>query len=250
MKKTLSVLVVAHNEEDNLGDCLETLRFADEIVVILDRCTDQSRQIADQYTSHIIEGTWELEGPRRNTGIDACSGDWVLEVDADERVPQALAEEILAVISETDVGYLQIPFHNYIGRTLVLNGCGASLGVRSKSCLFVRGTKRWGNQRVHPEITLPQYRGRLNNSIIHYVDKDISDMIRRLDRYTTAMASDMRETGLTETFLHNLRRIPVRFFKCYVLRKGFTEGYYGFLIALLASLMPMLAYLKARLEID
>ena len=250
MKKTLSVLIVAHNEENNLGACLETLQFADEIVIVLDRCTDHSRQIAGQYTSQLIVGAWEREGPRRNTGIQSCTSDWILEVDADERVPPALAREIRTVITDAETGYFQIPFHNYIGKTLVLNGWGASWGVRSKSCLFAKNTKRWGDQRVHPEITLPPFRGRLENAIIHYVDNDISDMIRRLDRYTTAMASDLRESGSIGTFLHNLQRIPVRFFKCYILRKGFKEGGYGFLIALFASLMPMLAYLKARLETD
>lgn len=250
MNRTLSTLIVAHNEEKNLGACLESLRFVDEIVVVLDRCIDQSRQIAKHYTDHIIEGAWELEGPRRNTGIESCSCDWILEVDADERVPPALAEEIRMAISDAEAGYFQIPFHNYIGNTLVLNGWGASWGVSSKACLFAKNTKRWGNQRVHPSIELPELRGRLKNGIIHYVDKNISDMIRRLDSYTTAMAKDLRESGSIGTFPHNLRRIPVRFFKCYIMRRGFKEGYYGFLIALFASLMPMLAYLKARLETE
>jgi glycosyltransferase involved in cell wall biosynthesis len=236
------------NEENNLTACLESLQFVDEIVVVLDRCTDESKHIAEKYTSHILEGAWEREGPRRNTGIEACASDWTLEVDADERVPPLLAEEIRTVIEDTDTGYFQIPFHNYIGKTLVKNGWGASLGVRSKACLFSKNSKRWGDQRVHPKITLPQYRGRLNNAFIHYVDKDISDMIKRLDSYTTAMAIDLRESGSIGTFIHNLRRIPVRFFKCYIMRKGFKEGHYGFLIALFASLMPMLAYIKARLE--
>ena len=87
----LSALVVARNEEGQLAACLEALRFADEIVVVLDRSTDGSRAIASRYTQKIIEGAWEVEGARRNTGIDACSGNWILEVDADERVTPELA---------------------------------------------------------------------------------------------------------------------------------------------------------------
>ena len=87
----LSALVVAHNEERQLADCLETLRFADELVVVLDNCSDGSKAIAARYTGRLIEGEWANEGARRNAGIDACAGPWILEIDADERVPAPLA---------------------------------------------------------------------------------------------------------------------------------------------------------------
>src|SRR3546814_2057610 len=79
----LSALVVAHDEEARLADCLDALRFADEIVVVLDRCTDGSKAIAARYTDRLVEGAWPIEGERRNAGIAACTGDWIFEVDAD-----------------------------------------------------------------------------------------------------------------------------------------------------------------------
>ena len=84
--------------------------------------------------------------------------------------------------------------------------------------------------------------------MIHYVDRDISDMIARLDRYTTARARDLRASGDIGSFGHNIRRIFSRFWKCYVRRRGYREGQYGFLIALMAGLYPILSYLKASLE--
>ena len=105
----LSALVVAHNEAEQLAACLETLGFADEIVVVLDRCTDASKQIASEFTECIVEGAWPIEGPRRHAGIAVCSGDWILEVDADERVPEALAWEIRATIARAKPGYFLIP---------------------------------------------------------------------------------------------------------------------------------------------
>ena len=84
----LSALVVAHNEETQLGACLERLEFADEIVVVLDRCTDGSAAIARRFAEYVVEGDWPIEGDRRNLGLDTCTGDWILEVDADERVNQ------------------------------------------------------------------------------------------------------------------------------------------------------------------
>lgn len=244
----LSALVVAHNEERQLADCLEALRFADELVIVLDRCTDRSREIAARYAQKLVEGAWEIEGPRRNAGIDACTGDWILEVDADERVPPALAREIRQAIAKAPPGYFLIPYDNYIGTRLVRYGWGASWGVSATSRLFSKGAKRWGPQRIHPKLELHGLRRRLNTPMVHYVDRNISDMLRRLDRYTTARAQDLRESGDIGTFSLNLRRIFSRFWKCYVARKGYREGPYGFLIALMAALYPILSYLKARLE--
>ncbi|WP_428249939.1 glycosyltransferase family 2 protein [Ferrovibrio sp.] len=244
----LSALVVAHNEEAQLGDCLARLGFADEIVVVLDRCTDRSKEIALAAGARILEGAWPLEGPRRNAGIALCSGDWTVEVDADERVSPALAEEIRNTIQSAAPGYFLIPFDNYIGGRLVRYGWGAAWGVSAAPRLFSRGAKSWGSQRVHPALDLKGEKRSLNTPMEHYVDTDISDMLRRLDRYTTSRAADLRESGNIGEFWPNVRRIFSRFWKCYVARKGYREGQYGFLIALMAGLYPILSYLKASLE--
>ncbi len=246
----LSALVVAHNEEARLAGCLERLSFADEIVVVLDRCDDGSRDIAASYTDRLIEGAWEIEGPRRNAGIAACSGDWLLEVDADERVSEALAAEIRAVITDAAPGYFLLPYDNYIGERLVRYGWGASWGVSATVRLFSRGAKSWGDQRIHPKVTLCGARRWLKSPMEHYVDDDISDMIRRLDRYSTLRARDLRDSGDIGGLLNNVRRLFSRFIKCYVMRRGYREGGYGLLIALFAGLYPLLSYLKARYEVD
>lgn len=244
----LSCLVVAHDEAAQLAACLSTLTFADEIVVVLDKCTDSSKHIAARYTDQLIEGSWDIEGERRNTGILACSGDWILEVDADERVSDALAREIRETIDASPPGHFLIPYDNYIGDRLVRYGWGAAWGVSATVRLFSKDCKRWGPQRIHPAVTLSGASGRLQNRMIHYVDRDISDMIARLDRYTSAKAADLRASGDIGRFGANLRRIFSRFYKCYVARRGYREGYYGFLIALFAGLYPILSYLKAHLE--
>lgn len=246
---TLSAVVSVRNEERQLAECLERLRFADEIVVLLDKCTDRSREIAAQFTDKIVEGAWEREGDRRNAAIAACRDDWVLEVDADERVPEALAAEIRRTIATTAFAWHEIPVDNYIGGRLVRYGWGASYGKAAYPGLFQRSVKTWGRQRVHPRL---EWRGNkgpmLQNRLEHYVDRNISDMIRRLDSYSSARAKDMRETGEIGSLATNMRRLLSRSFKCYVLRKGYREGGYGILIALFAGLYPLLSHLKARLE--
>ena len=248
-KCVLSAVISVRNEEKQLADCLARLGFADEIVVLLDKCTDRSREIAARFTDRLIEGDWALEGDRRNAGIDACRGDWIFEIDADERVPEALANEIRAVVATSASDWHGVPVDNYIGTRLVRYGWGASYGKSQYPGLFRKGAKRWGRQRVHPALTFTGREGPpLSNRIDHYVDRNISDMIRRLDAYTTARARDIRENGNGGTYARNVRRIFSRFWKCYVSRKGYREGAYGLLIAIFAGLYPIVSYLKATLE--
>jgi len=248
MEINLSVLVVVHNEETQLPYCLELLDFADEVVVVLDNCTDGSRAVAEEFNARILEGDWEIEGHRRNAGLDACRGAWILEVDADERANPDLGREISHVIGMYNNGYFLLPFDNYIGDRLIKYGWGASWGVTAAPRLSARGAKRWGEQRIHPSLSISGPRRWLKTPIRHNVDENISDMILRLDRYTTARAADLRASGDIGGLGSNVRRMFSRFWKCFVARKGYREGAYGFLIALMAGLYPVLSYLKASLE--
>jgi len=248
-KVNLSALVVARDEASQLADCLSCLTFADEIVVILDRCTDDSAEIARRFAAKVVEGEWPIEGDRRNIGIKSCMGDWIIEVDADERVNAKLGEEIRNTISSAQPGYFLVPFNNHVGGRLIRYGWGASWGVNSAPRLFSKGAKSWGSQRIHPGLQLLGRPGRLVTPIEHHVDHDISSMILRLNRYSSERARDLRDNGDLGSLPGSLRRFVWRFFKCYVRRKGYREGKWGFLIALMAGLYPLLSYLKARLEV-
>ena len=245
----LSAVISVHNEEKQLALCLETLSFADEIVVLLDKCSDGSEIIAKRYTNRIFEGDWENEGVRRNQGISHCRGDWVFEIDADERVPVSLGTEILHIVNESSDDWHEIPVDNYIGKKLVRYGWGASFGKAAYPGLFRKGVKKWGHQRVHPRLIWAGRKGlMLKNRLIHYVDRDISDIIKRLDNYSSARAKDLRDSGQIGSTASNLRRFVSRFMKCYFFRQGFREGGYGLIIALCAGLFPLLSHLKAKLE--
>jgi len=245
----LSALVVAHNEEDRIAACLERLGFADEIVVVLDRCTDKTKAIAEKMGARTIEGAWPIEGDRRNAGIEACGGAWIVEIDSDEHVPPALGDEILETIARSRFAWHELPVDNYIGDRLVRYGWGGSFGTSAVPRLFRKGAKTWGRQAVHPSLTWDGFKGpRLTTPLVHYVDRNISDVIRRLDSYTSAKARDLRASGDIGSLANNFRRLFSRFFKCYVMRKGYREGGYGLLIALMAGLYPLISYLKASLE--
>jgi len=246
----LSALIVARNEEERLPDCLASCAFADEIVVVLDRTTDRSAEIARAAGARVIEGAWELEGDRRNTGIDACTGDWILEVDADERVEPPLAEAVRATIATSNHAWHQVPVDNYVAGKLIRHGWAGSFGTSSVPRLFRKGTKRWGRQRVHPALEWTGSEGpRIRQGALeHHVDRNLSDMLRRLDSYSSAKAADLIASGDIGTLRGNLRRFVSRAFKAYVSRKGYKEGAWGVMIAFCAASFPLLSYLKARLE--
>ena len=250
MTPKLSILIVARNEEARLPDCLASAAFADEIVVVLDRTTDGSAALARAAGALVLEGAWELEGDRRNAGIAACTGDWILEVDADERVPPELGAEIRALIERSTAAFHRVRIDNYVGERLILHGWGGSFGTTLKPILFRRGAKHWRAQRVHPGLDWTGSEGeRLTaHGIRHELDRDISDMLRRLDHYSSAKAADLLEQGDIGTLGNNVRRFISRTFKCLIGRKGYKEGGWGLLIALCAGLFPLLSHLKARLE--
>lgn len=247
----LSALVVVHNEEARIAACLDKLAFADELVVVLDKCTDRTKEMAARYVTRFVEGSWEIEGPRRNAGIDACDGPWIFEVDADEHATPELAAEIREVIAASPHSRHLVPVHNYVGRRLVRYGWGASFGRSAYPGLYRKGTKIWGDQRLHPSLQLSGTQGpTLTNAIDHFVDRDSADMLRRLNSYSSARALDLLDSGKIGGFLNNLRRFFSRFFKCYVSRKGYKEGNLGLLIALCAGLYPLLSYLKAKIALE
>ncbi|MFL1463953.1 glycosyltransferase family 2 protein [Roseococcus sp. DSY-14] len=246
----VSALVVARDEEARLPACLASLGWADEVVVVLDRSSDGSAALARAAGAVVLEGAWPLEGARRNAGIAACAGPWVLEVDADERVPPELAADIRRTIATSPHAFHRVRVDNHVGGRLILHGWGGSFGTTLKPILFRKGAKHWRAQRVHPGLDWTGTEGeRLTaHGLHHELDRDVSDMLRRLDRYSSAKAADLLAAGDIGTLPSNLRRLVSRFFKCLIGRKGWKEGGWGVLIALCAGLFPLLSHLKARLE--
>jgi glycosyltransferase involved in cell wall biosynthesis len=242
---TLSALVVVRNGEADLPDCLASVRFADEIVVVLDRCTDGSKAIAERFGAKLLEGAWEIEGPRRNAGLAACTSDYTLEIDADERCPPALVEDIRKVLATRPQGGVFVPFDNRIGAHAVTYGWGAYNGVGGKRCLFPSHTKNWGQGRLHPPVTQPPEVARTEARMIHHVYRDLPHMYERLLRYSRLNAEDMVEQGKLPSVFTTARRFMSRPWKSYITRQGRREGFYGVALALYSALYPVLSHLMA-----
>lgn len=223
--------------------------------MVLDRCTDRSSEIAHKHADVVIEGGWEIEGDRRNLGIRACSSEWILEADADEFVPEDLAREIRDVINANQhYTRYDIPVRNFVGKHYVRLGWGGgSFGKLTYTGLFRKGTKWWGGSRVHPHLTTSGEGGPLlKHAIDHHVDRDVSDMIKRLNSYTDWRSRDLIDLGEVDknSLANMVRKFMSRFLKIYVRRKAYKEKELGIMVALCGALYPLIAYIKAKEELS
>ncbi len=249
----ISAVIVAHNEEKKIGDCLNQLGFVDEIVVVLDKCSDRTKEIVQKYTNKIIEGSWNIEGQRRNVALNAANGEWILELDADERISKELADEILQKIKNSKPCAYEVIIDNYVGKRLVKFGWVRTLCSIDRPILHYRGLKKYNEDReVHPTIILDCEVNALENKLTHLMDDNIADLFSRFNRYTTWRANDIISKGKIKKvgFLKHLLSFKLRFVKSFFVKKGYKEGGLGFVIAILAGLYPLVSYLKAQEKIS
>lgn len=244
----LSALVCAHNDEARLADCLRGLDFCDEIVVVADRCTDRTAEIARQFGARVIDGIFPLESQRKAAGVAACLGEWVLEIEADEHVEAKLAYEIRAAIhGRPDGDWFDVPMDNFVGETLVRRGWGAGLGDVMAPRLYRRRVKRWKAGRIEPTVTLDgQFAGELETALSRHAGRDVGQLLAHLNRQTALRAQDLADAGEPGRLLGDLAKGIGQFWSCYVWRQGVREGELGFLIAMMAGLDAVLSGLRAR----
>jgi glycosyltransferase involved in cell wall biosynthesis len=245
----ISAVIVAHNEERKIAECLQSLDFVDEIVVVLDKCTDRTKEIVLKFTNKIIEGSWNIEGARRNVALNAASNEWILEMDCDERVSKELAAEILQLVKTSKPYAYRVSFCNYVGARHIKFGWLRTLAPLKREILTYKGLKKYHEDKeIHPTSDLNAEIKFLKNPLIHLMDDDISDLLARFNRFTTWRANDIVAKGKLKKsgLIKALFEFDFRFFKSFILKKGYKEGRLGFLIATLAGLYPVVSYLKAK----
>ncbi len=241
----LSVVVLTRNEERNIKECLESVAgWAGEIVVIDDESTDRTVDIASNYTDKIITRRMEVEGSQRNFAYAQAKNLWVLSLDADERVTEELKAEIKSILSHhTQYNGFTIPRKNFIGDYWVRYG-GWYPSPQLK--LFRRDKFRYEEVGVHPRAFMDDPCGHLRADIIHYSYRDIADFLGKLNNQTTREAEKWFLQNKPMRILRFLYRSIDRFLRTYLGRKGYKDGFLGFVIAFYASLYQIISYLKYR----
>jgi (heptosyl)LPS beta-1,4-glucosyltransferase len=227
----LSVTVITRDEEAQIGACLESVRWADEIVIVDTGSTDHTLEICAKYTPHVYSRTWQGYAQAKNAALELASGDWILSLDADERVSPGLQAEIATLQRQPRArcahGYA-IPRRNYLwGRWLRYGGLYPDYQIR----LFKRNKGSFTTRRVHESVAIDGHIERLQSPIEHHSYQGISDIIQRLDRYTDLAALDLRDTNQPFRRTTLVMRPVGRFLRNYVLKQGFRDGVAGLIMA-------------------
>ena len=239
--QTLSVVIITHNEEAKIRACLESVAWASEIIVVDSLSTDATVRICSEFTERIHIREWPGYASQKNFGIDQASGDWILILDADERVSADLRSEIQALLAAPSPhAAFRIPFKNYLGRHWLAHG---GLYPDYHPRLFRKGAARYGRREIHESLQIDGTQGRLNGAIEHLTYEDIATYLQKVNHYTTLEARHLAREGFRVRKRHFLKPLG-KFFKVYIRKKGFLDGRHGLTSALFLSLYPYLVYAK------
>ncbi len=242
---SLSVVVITKNEEASIRRCLESAKWADEIVVLDSGSTDATVSICLEYTQYVHETDWPGFGPQKNRALEKASGDWVLSLDADEWVTPELRDEILKVISRPEgaVAFRAPRLSSFCGRFMRHSGWWPDYVTR----LFRRGAARFSDDVVHEHVIAEGKTGTLREPIMHETYVDLEEMLQKMDSYSSLAAQKMRHGGRRAGLAGAVLRGLWAFTRTYFLRGGFLDGRVGFMLAVAIAEGTYYRYAKLML---
>ncbi len=243
-RRPVSVCVITKDEEENLPDCLESVKWADEIVVVDSRSTDRTREIAAAAGARVIERDFPGHVEQKNFALEQAGGDWVLCLDADERCTPALREAIRAVLAGDPplAGYAVRRHAFHLGRWIDHGGWYPDRKLR----LFDRRRGRWGGRNPHDRVEVEGPVGRLEGDLLHLSYRSLSDHLRQIDFFTTIAAREKRARGERPSLARLVLHPPGKFLRMYLLKGGFLDGVPGLVVASMGSWYVFLKYAKLR----
>ncbi|MGA0060138.1 MAG: glycosyltransferase family 2 protein [Planctomycetota bacterium] len=239
----LSGVVIAFQEADRIADCLRSLAFCDEILVVDSGSTDGTQDLARSLGARVLERPWPGHVAQKEWAIRAAAHDWVFCLDADERCTATLVDEIKALRAAGFAGHAGYEMRrrtSYLGRWIRFGGWNPDRKLR----LFDRRQGHWGGHDPHDHVQLEGTVGRLRGRLLHDAYRGLEDHLQTIERYTTIMAEGMHARGRRARPLDLLTRPAARFVRFYVLKLGFLDGWRGLLIACLAARYAQLKYAK------
>ena len=242
----VSACIIALNEEDRIADCLRSLDWCDEALVVDSHSSDRTREVAAEHGARVIERDWPGHVAQKEFAIRAAEHDWVLCIDADERVSDELRAGIIALRDRgfpERAGWKFPRMSRYLGRWIRHGTWYPDRQLR----LFDRRRGRWGGHDPHDRVELEGEPGVLAGDLLHHPYRNLGEHLATIDRYTTTMAAGMYERGKRASALDLLTHPLVRFVRFYVLKAGFLDGWRGFLMACLAAHYVQMKYAKLLL---
>jgi len=242
-KIKLTVVILTKNESRNIEDCIKSVNyFVDEVIVIDDLSDDKTTSIAQSLDAKVMVKKMENEGRHRNWAYAQAKNNWVLSLDADERVTKELAEEISGIdLNNSRFAGFSVPRRNHIGNYWLKYG-GQYPAAQLK--LLRKDKFKYEEVQVHPRAFLDGECGHLTKDIIHYSYRDFADFLSKLNKQTSLEAQKWFDSNRKMTFGIALWRTVDRFFRKFVGKGGYKDGFMGFMLAVFDSIYQIISYAK------
>ena len=238
----LSVVIITKTEAENISAALDSVRWVDDLVVVDSGSIDGTISIAKQYTDRVVTHAWEGYGAQKNFATTLAEHDWVLSLDADERVSRELAIELRALFDTGPAhrGYRIPRVTRYLDRWIRTTDWYPDPQLR----LYDRRVARWNSRRVHESVSVDGQVGRLRAEIEHRAYRDVSHHLATIDRYTTLAADQMLAEGRRTGWLDLVAHPPLALLRNYVARRGILDGRPGLIVSVLNSYYVFLKFAK------
>jgi len=241
MKPTVSVILITKNEAVNIRDCLLSVAWADEIIVVDSGSTDGTPHLAEEMGAQVYSHDWPGFGPQKNRALDYASKEWVFSIDADERVtPEQWTELEHAMKEGAANGYFCPRLSQFCGTFIHYSGWYPDYVLR----LFKRGKGRFSNSLVHESIVLEGRSAKLKIPLLHYSYLTMNDVERKVEHYSNAAAQQMFEAGKQASLMRAVLSSGWAFIRTYILRLGVLDGGAGWNIACMNARTTYLKYCK------
>jgi len=242
----LSIILITRNEAANIRACLESVAWADEIIVVDSGSSDDTVAIAREFTPHVYEHDWPGFGAQKNRALDYATNKWVFSIDADERVTPELRTAIEAVLrkdNDTRSAYRVSRLSSYCGRFMRHSGWHPDHIVR----LFRRAAARFSDDLVHERLLVKGQIGQLDGELLHYAFDNLEEVLHKVNRYSSAGAVMLQQRGRSASLGSAVLRGLWSFLRTYIFRGGFLDGREGFMLAVSNAEGTYYRYLKLML---
>lgn len=239
----LSVIIITKNEAENIRACLESVKWADEIIVVDSGSSDATVEICREWGAQVHEHDWPGFGMQKNRALSYATNEWVFSLDADERVTADLQAQLIKAMEDGSADGFYVPrLSQFCGRFIRHSGWYPDYVLR----LFKKTKGRFSDDMVHERVILEGVAGRLSNPLLHFSYLNEADVQRKTGQYARAGALQMLKNGKTATFADAPLRAAWAFIRTYCLRLGFLDGIAGFKVAMMNARTTYLKYRQLR----